>query len=348
VDYNKNGGDKFLFDPYIFHGKPERLLCIPIKIRGDIRSLIYIESYDRKIKFDKLNTELLVFLGTHLTVSIEREYFQQFKQKLEKQNEEKLLKLMQAEKMSSVGLILSEVVHEVNSPNYCISLNAEALSEMWSDLKTILNEYVDDDDLTIGNIRYEEFLERYPQIVKSIRVSSRQIDSIVRELRDFTEPRSFIKKERVDINKAIESTILIAGPFIKKATKKFRYIPRQLPPVRGDTQKIQQVLLNVIKNGCEALSSNEKAVTVRTDLDATNKEVIINIRDEGEGIENGLLSKIVEPLFTTKEKKNGMGLGLYVSNAIVKAHNGFLDIESRPGIGTSVSIHLPVLTGSLE
>ena len=107
-------------------------------------------------------------------------------------------------------------------------------------------------------------------------------------------------------------------------------------------QQLEQVLINLITNSCQALENKEKHIIVSTSYDKDSNRVIISVRDEGEGISPENLDHIMEPFFSTKRESGGTGLGLSVSYSLIKNHGGKLDFISVHGKGTTAIIALPV------
>jgi signal transduction histidine kinase len=333
--------EQFRFDPYIQEQQPARLLCIPAKLYQEPRALLYLENDTMEADNRNNTIGLLISITTQVALSLESERLYARKEQLEKINKEQLFRLMQAEKSASVGFLVAEVAHEVNNPNQSILLNAAQLEEMWKDTVAILDEFCREEPLQIGGLSYSRYRTAYPQMVRAIKSSAVQIDSLVNELREFMKPKLTLEKQQIDVNSVIESTILIASHFIKTATDHFTFRTGTVPQVSGDQQKLQQVVLNLIRNSCQALPHKQASIEICTRYDAENKLVIIEVEDKGCGIEQDCLDKITEPFFSTKNDENGMGLGLYVCNSIVHEHGGTLHIESQPGFGTRVEVSLP-------
>ena len=115
-----------------------------------------------------------------------------------------------------------------------------------------------------------------------------------------------------------------------------------LPPIRGNHQRLEQVLVNLLVNACQALSDPAQSIGVATALDAARNEVRVEVRDEGQGIADDLLERVKDPFFTTKRDQGGTGLGLALSDRIVEDHGGRLELAPRKPRGTVATIVLPV------
>lgn len=342
VIYAGNQDEQFLFDPYIGERKPASVLCIPVRVYRRIQAILYLEGDDECEEWDRDTVNLVESLATQAALSMESAHRFEREKQLEKTNKEQLLRLMEAEKLASIGFLIAEVAHEVSNPNQAISLHADNLTETCEDIISVLDELNDEEPLCIGNLEYPSFRREYAQMIKAIRVSSDQINALVQELRDFMKPRDTFDMADIDINGVIDSTILIAAHFIRKVTDHFHVEKGTVPVVTGDRQKLQQVLLNLIRNSCHSLTSRSAALWIRSSYDTDEETIVVTVEDQGCGMTPAQLENVCEPFFTSRHKDGGMGLGLYVSQSIVKEHGGELRIMSEEGKGTKVSIVLPV------
>jgi len=116
--------------------------------------------------------------------------------------------------------------------------------------------------------------------------------------------------------------------------------------VQGSFQRLEQVIINLIQNACQALADKTQGVLIATMLADTGEHVVIRVQDEGAGISPEDLARIREPFFTTKQESGGLGLGLSISARIVEEHGGTMRFTSRPGAGTTVEISLPCRAGA--
>jgi polar amino acid transport system substrate-binding protein len=118
-----------------------------------------------------------------------------------------------------------------------------------------------------------------------------------------------------------------------------------LPRTRGSAQGLQQVFINLILNSCQSLGGRDQAITVCSRAGDSNAALRVIVHDEGAGMAPEILSRVREPFFTTRKSAGGTGLGLYVSQAIVAAHGGTLELSSQLGVGTDAVVTLPVEAG---
>ncbi|MBI1910549.1 MAG: PAS domain S-box protein [Deltaproteobacteria bacterium] len=259
-------------------------------------------------------------------------------------------KLIHANKMTSIGTLASGVAHEINNPNNFILFNSSLLTEAWDDATNILAEYYrENGEFSIGGLPFSEMREVVPELLSGITDGSRRIKGIVDSLKDFSRVDRAGMDGEFDLNRAVLSTTSILNNQINKYTDCF-YVAcaETLPPVKGSSQKIEQVLINLIINALHALPDKKCGIWLNTSFDCENKTVLIKIKDEGVGMPKEVLERITEPFFTTKADTGGTGLGLSISYTIIKEHKGSLEFESTPGKGTVVTIKLPAVINPME
>lgn len=253
-------------------------------------------------------------------------------------------KLIQADKMATLGILVSGVAHEINNPNNFILLNGNILSKVWKDITPILKEHYDKHgEFALAGMPYTRAREKLGSLIADIPRGSRRIQTIVQNLKDFARQDPGDLNQEVNVNSVVESAIMLVGNLIKKSTDNFSVnYGENIPPVRGNFQNLEQVVINLMTNACQALSSRRNGLSVLTGYDNKAHRVIIRVDDEGEGILPENLERIMDPFFTTKRDTGGTGLGLSICYNVVKDHGGELSITSTVERGTSAVISLPV------
>jgi PAS domain S-box-containing protein len=253
-------------------------------------------------------------------------------------------KLVQTNKMTSLGLLVSGMAHEVNNPNNSIKFTAHVIARIWQDLLPVLDQYFrEEGDFVIGGQNYSQLRESYPQLLAGITESSRKIEGIIKNLREFVQKGKSDMSMQVDINRIVSLSASILSNQIKMHTNNFRLdLIEGAPPVRGNSQQLEQVVINLIMNALQSLSDRERGVCVETLFDKHAGEAVIRVRDEGSGMPEEVKNRLFEPFFSTKLESGGTGLGLAISNVIVKDHRGVLEFVSLPGMGTTAIVRLPV------
>jgi polar amino acid transport system substrate-binding protein len=251
--------------------------------------------------------------------------------------------LVQADKMAALGVLVSGVAHEVNNPNGFILLNLPVLKDVYLDAIELFEErYRRDGDFQVGGLRWSQMREELPAMLDEMLEGARRIKRIVEDLKDFARREDSPRLEPVDLNAIVRSAARLLDARIRNATRRFELaLADPLPRVRGNAQRIEQVVVNLVLNACEALPDASRAIRVSSEHAREAGAVRLTVQDEGTGIRPEHLPRITDPFFTTKREQGGTGLGLSVSAAIVKEHGGTLEFHSPPGGGTAVVLTLP-------
>ena len=231
------------------------------------------------------------------------------------------MQLIQADKLSTIGLMVSGVAHDVNNPLTGISGYAEMLlgqggltPELESSLRFIYSES-----------------ERAARIVANLLGFVRQEEG---------------RRDYFDLHTTVDAVLDLMGYRLRQARVEVsRRFDPQVPALYGDMHQIQQVLLNLVNNAVQAMDGmeGERRLTVATHVVAG--EVAIEVADTGRGIPPQILGSIFDPFFTTKGEGEGTGLGLSITKAAVEAHGGRLQVESVVGKGTTFTVWLPLPMG---
>lgn len=253
-------------------------------------------------------------------------------------------KLIQADKMASLGILVAGVAHEINNPNGLILLNMPILREVYQDAEEILEaHYQHQGDFTLGGLPYSRMRDEVPHLLEEMQDGAHRIKRIVEELKDFTRQDTSAAVDPVDFNAVVRAAVRLVDSSLRSSTNRFTaQYASSLPPVLGNSQRIEQVVVNLILNACQALPDLERAINLTTFYDEAAGTVVLVLADEGLGIAPEHLAHLTDPFFTTKRESGGTGLGLSVSATIVKEHNGTLEFASAPGVGTTVTLSLPV------
>ncbi len=252
-------------------------------------------------------------------------------------------KLIQADKMASLGILVAGVAHEINNPNGLILLNMPILREVYQDAEEVLEtRYHEQGDFTLGGLPYSRMRNEVPCMLEEMQEAANRIKRIVEELKDFARQDTSTTTEPVDLNNVVKAAIRLVDSSIRSATRYFEtcYSP-SLPMIQGNAQRIEQVAVNLILNACQSLPDSEHRISITTLYDQEKDSVMLKVSDEGIGISPENIPHLTDPFFTTKRETGGTGLGLSVSASIVKEHGGSLEFDSEPGTGTIVALTLP-------
>jgi PAS domain S-box-containing protein len=253
-------------------------------------------------------------------------------------------KLIQANRMTSIGTLASGLAHEINNPNNFIMSNTQIIQQVWDDLQVFMEEkYHRDGNFQVGGIEYSEAVSTIPQLLKDTIEGSRRIKNITDTLKEYSRPKDSQVYARININNVLRFSINILNNQITKYTDAFSFNPGDdIPVFKGNPQQIEQVVINLIQNSLHALPDKTHGIQVHSSFDPTGNRVVVTVADEGVGMNRKVLDRITEPFFTTKQDMDGTGLGLYISYSIVKAHKGVIEFESLPGKGTTATIKIPI------
>lgn len=251
--------------------------------------------------------------------------------------------LVQSERIHQLGQLVAGVIHELNNPLTIVNANLHVLDEYVQQIQSLLDLYT---ELGISSpaivAKAEEIDLTYlradlPRILVSCQEGANRARTLVDELRRFSIANS-PEVGPVDLRGVLASTVrLVESSFRSKV--EFKIEIDQLPPVMGITGQIQQVLMNLLINACQAITERG-FVTLRSRRE--DECAVIEVHDTGDGIPADVLPRIFEPYFSTKSATEGTGLGLPISKRIVEKHGGSLTVTSTPGQGTVFTIKLPI------
>lgn len=251
--------------------------------------------------------------------------------------------LMQTNKMVSLGTLVSGVAHEINNPISSVMLNIQVFDKFWRAIQPVLDSYVDRDvNLEVGTMNYLQLRERMPKLIQFSLEGVERVKRIVGDLKDFSGQKPSDLRETVNLNEVVEKTIGLISSLIKRATNNFSCeLDENLPTLQGNSQRLGQVVINLIVNACQALTDPAQNITVSTTYLEESEEIVLEVHDNGKGMTQEVLARIKDPFYTTKRDSSGTGLGLSISDTIIRNHRGWLDFRSEPGRGTTATVLLP-------
>ncbi|MCP4119935.1 MAG: PAS domain S-box protein [Desulfobacteraceae bacterium] len=253
--------------------------------------------------------------------------------------------LEQAGKMVTLGILVAGMGHEINNPNQYIGLNAPLLSRVWNDAAQILdNEYEAHGEFYLGGLKYSMAREKIPGLFGGIITGSRRIKAIVSDLKNYSRQDVSGQDNIVYLNSVVKHSLTLVNNQIKNSTHDLRVdYAKGKPRFKGNFQQIEQVIINLVQNACEALTEKSQSLRITTGMDEITGTVSLEVKDQGEGISPGDLDHVTDPFFTTKRCCGGTGLGLSISEKIIKEHGGGVRFISASGKGTTVRVLFPPL-----
>lgn len=252
-------------------------------------------------------------------------------------------RMIQTDKLTTLGILAGAVAHDISNPNQVILADSRILNRAWSEVRQAVMSHISEQgQFLVAGFRQEEFLANLTDWLKNIVANSEKIDSIVKEWKSYIRNEPQVMSS-VDLSTVIRSAVQLMSYHIRRSTEHFSlHLQNRLPNIRGNPQQLEQVVINLILNACQALPDREKAVEVRTATDTRRRLVKLIVRDQGCGISEDQLLRITEPMYTTKRETGGIGLGLYITDSIIKEHRGVLAFDSVTGSGTEVTVTFPV------
>lgn len=264
---------------------------------------------------------------------------------LRQKAEYRLQQIIQADKLASLGTVVAGVAHEINNPNSFITYNTPILQETWEIFKPMVEEYARAhpgwrrEGMTIA-----ELCQDMDEIIQAILTGSDRINRVVTNLKDFARLDTSSHSRLIDVNEAIEKTFTIVGAQARKHIGTITLsLGEDMPRIQGHLQKLEQVIANLVVNAAKAIPvSEEGRLTISSRYVSRLQAVIVEVEDNGRGMDARTMEQIFNPFFTTRRDDGGTGLGLSVSYGLVQEHNGVIGVLSRPGLGSRFTLVLPV------
>jgi len=358
---------RFAGDRVVRQKQTRSALCLPVINQGEIIGILYAENNLSAGVFTEERVQFMKLLSGQVAVSLENALqYERLEQKVaertaevmrQKEVLEKSLadlkmaqaKLVESEKMASLGQLTAGIAHEINNPINFVSAGVKNLIRNFEEAKEVMDTYLNPDADTdevaqqlSEKRRRQQILEIFEDsaiLFKSIQNGVDRTISIVKSLRNFSRLDEGEVKA-VDLHEGLDSTLeILQNQIKKKADIVKRY--GQLPPVDCAAGKINQVFMNILNNALQAMDERG-TITLETKHLPDKNEVEIAISDTGKGMSEEVKRRLFEPFFTTKPVGEGTGLGLSISYSIIEEHKGRIEVESEPGKGSTFRIFLPV------
>lgn len=265
------------------------------------------------------------------------------KLKLEEEASAMQAQMIHSNKMTSLGLLVAGIAHEINNPNNYIMANAQMLYKIWEDLVPMLREEEQKKgDFMLGGLPYSKLEEALPEMITAISDGSRRIRDIIVTLKNYSRKGKSAMGE-LDINRVVDGAMLLLKHHVKTYTDTFMLeLAEETPRVLGSSQQLEQVVINLVMNALQSVTDRKQRLSLKTSFSAKKRAVLLTVTDEGCGIPDEVKDRIMEPFFTTRVDSGGTGLGLSITRSIVLAHQGEIEISSQLGEGTVVTVSLPV------
>jgi len=251
--------------------------------------------------------------------------------------------LQQADKLASLGQLVSGIGHEINNPNQFIRGNIRIIRQAIEDMLPIVDAFRESHpDLKIARLDYDFFRQHIMTLVDDMGHGSDRIKGIVEGLRGFARKDDGLLVDTVDVNTLIQATARLVQNEVHKHADIEMELGEGVRTFTGNSQKIEQVLVNLIVNAAQAMPDDRRGrIRVRTSM--RGNDVAIEVEDDGRGMDEKTLRSIFDPFFTTKRVKGGTGLGLAIAYRIVEEHGGSIGVTSRVDEGTVFTVLIPAV-----
>ncbi|MCV2883101.1 ATP-binding protein [Aestuariibacter sp. AA17] len=268
-------------------------------------------------------------------------------------------RLIQSEKMASLGQLAAGIAHEINNPIGYLRANLGVLSEYFDDISKIIEAIIDSENhLTIENIRdaiasiqFDEMKQDIDALTQANIEGLSRIKAIVDSLKSFSHAGD-AKHAWVNLRDVIDKSLQVTKNAFKYHHEIDNRLPETLPLIKGNAGQLQQIFVNLLVNAAQAMPDggtlhihssvlNEPPTGLHAGQN-TNSWIEVAIKDTGIGMSEETLNKLFTPFYTTKPVGVGTGLGLSISYAMVESHHGIISVSSKLGEGTEFSVILPI------
>jgi signal transduction histidine kinase len=261
--------------------------------------------------------------------------------------------LVHHEKMSSLGRLVAGIAHELNNPINFVYGNVEFLGRYLDDLRSLV-ELVDSAEELPGELRrrldrakhdveYDFLVDDARRLIRSIRTGAERTAAIVRDLKTFSRAGD-AELHEADVTSTIDASLTLVAPLLGADVRVERRYAPDLPPLLCNAGHLSQVFMNILTNAAQAIDG-AGVITITARPCAGGDAVAVAITDSGPGVAPSILDSITDPFFTTKDVGEGTGLGLWISESIVRAHHGELLVRNEPGGGATFEVVVPCHPG---
>jgi two-component system NtrC family sensor kinase len=293
---------------------PEAILCVPLVIHNRVIGAIeLVNNLDGQ--FNEQDLALLNAMAASVAVAVDNANLYAELNDFAEELERSQAQLVQAEKMAAIGRLAASLAHEINNP-----------------LQAIHNTLHLSSQAALGSEKRLRYLNMAQDEVQ-------KLIEIVQRMLDFYRP-SRGDAGPTEINEVIERVLALARKRLRHSNVEVHTdLSDDLPTLSLVADQISQVFLNLVINAIEAMPDGGD-LWLETALSADEDEIVITFRDSGIGMSSEEIASLFEPFYTTKV--DGTGLGLAISYGIIERHRGVIEVSSRPGVGSTFVVRLPV------
>jgi C4-dicarboxylate-specific signal transduction histidine kinase len=290
-------------------------LTIPLQVGEQVIGAIGFASFRREVAWTPRLVRSVRLTGEVFANALARKHAAHEQLRLREQ-------LAHSARVNAMGEVVASIAHEVNQPLFAIVSNARAAGTLLS--------------------RTEPDLAEIGAALEDIVQDANRASAIMARVRTFLQ-RKPTEQLPVDLNAVVETVRIFLGPELaRRRVQLVVELAGGVPPILGDAVQLQQVLVNLLMNGIDAMESvapGERLLRVRTSADGETR-LRLEVTDTGQGLDPQSRARLFEPFFTTKP--SGLGMGLAICRSIVEAHGGFIRPVEKTGPGTTLLISLPL------
>lgn len=353
VLHNASRDGRFIREPYIRKHGAKSIFCLPVLMQGGVGAILYLENRLATHVFTPDRVGLLTLLSGQMRIAMENAMMYESMDRLVMERTRELKRVQQqmieSDKMASLGQLTAGVAHEMNNPINFVVASTEPLRRDIEDLIRLLNRYRETvqqqglDEAFREAARAEEAIDvdytvqEVSQLLDGIAEGGRRTAEIVKGLRAFSRLDEDDLKS-ASVLEGIDSTLtLLYRSYAQRIRVAREY--DAVPDIECYPGKLNQVFMNLLSNAIQAIPDEGE---IRIAVRHVDPSIEIRITDTGVGMSDEVRRRIFEPFFTTKDVGMGTGLGLSISYGIIERHHGRMEVESRVGQGTTVTVTLPV------
>ncbi len=314
-------------------------LCVPMRGRDALLGVLCVSSQNDRHLFSRDAVDIGLLLAGEAARALERE------DEVEQQRDIEQA-VMRRDKLVTIGELASGVAHEINNPLAYVNSNLNSLEEYVQDMRKVLDALGTKDDSNrlaaadkaAAEVDLAFVLDDLPNCIKETRNGIDRVLKIVNDLKGFARD-DMESREYANVNQILDGAVNILWNQIKYKAKVSKDYGK-LPQIRCFPSQLGQVFLNLLYNATQSIE-REGRVDLRTMV--SGDQIVIEVGDNGCGMDSATQRRIFEPFFTTKPRGVGTGLGLSIGYKIVKRHGGQIAVTSQIGQGTTFRVSLPLV-----
>ena len=331
------------------------VMCVPLKVQSRLIGVIYVDSRQEIKRFSEKDLWLFESLASQAALALEKcrlyEELHEHSSTLEEQVRERTASLAEAyvelrqaqtqivrtEKLLATGRLAAGITHEINTPLGVMSSANVTLYEALKRLESRMRALPAFDELN-EELGIDKHFSVFQQIHTASNEASARIQNLVGALKNLIAMDQ-AEKRSMDLNKAVEETLTLLRHEIEN---RINVVTRYgtLGPFTGSPARLRQALLNVLLNAIQAIDDTDvHEGEIRIVTDQTTDQVEVRIEDNGKGMSPAQIENLFDPGFTQKDGRVKTALGLAIALQIVREHDGDIQIESQPAVGTKVSFY---------